>query len=251
MISQNYNKIFIAVLQILTLTIILNNNQILSFTLTTPIPIISSSNKLHQQSWFALKAGNDNNNIKTKQVEEDINPLTKASWYAVEAFGKIFKQEQKTNESKTTTNIDFTRSPASYKEALQRIKLDNERSYFLSGTVDIEAYDTKCIFSDPFVAFEGRQRFVDNLANLGSFITKYNARIINYVEDEENFIVQTKVMVKLELNLPWKPVLAWPWGVTYILDRDTLLITEHKEAWDVAPIEGVKQIFRKPTVKIS
>ena len=85
-------------------------------------------------------------------------------------------------------------------------------------------------------------------------------------------------MVKLELGLPWKPVLAWPWGVEYDIDVETFLITNHKETWDIEPIEvslvsswlekllhrkptnltralckfqGVKQIFRKPTTQVN
>ena len=46
-----------------------------------------------------------------------------------------------------------------------------------------------------------------------------------------------EVMVKLELNLPWKPVLAWPWGVEYSIDPDTFLITKHEESWDIEPWE--------------
>jgi len=57
-------------------------------------------------------------------------------------------------------------------------------------------------------------------------------------------------MVKLELNLPWKPVLAWPWGVRYDVDPETFQVTSHVESWDIEPWEGVRQIFRKPTVKI-
>ena len=44
-------------------------------------------------------------------------------------------------------------------------------------------------------------------------------------------------MVKLELNLPWKPVLAWPWGVKYLVDPETYLVTAHEESWDIAPWE--------------
>jgi hypothetical protein len=44
-------------------------------------------------------------------------------------------------------------------------------------------------------------------------------------------------MVKLELNLPWKPVLAWPWGVRYLVDPATCLVTDHIESWDIAPLE--------------
>ncbi len=57
-------------------------------------------------------------------------------------------------------------------------------------------------------------------------------------------------MVKLELNLPWKPVLAWPWGVSYSIDPDSFLVTKHIESWDIDPLQGVAQIFRRPTVKV-
>jgi hypothetical protein len=59
-----------------------------------------------------------------------------------------------------------------------------------------------------------------------------------------------QIMVKLELNLPWKPILAWPWGVKYTVDPDTFCIVNHQETWDIDPLEGVKQIFRKPTRRL-
>ena len=62
--------------------------------------------------------------------------------------------------------------------------------------------------------------------------------------------IYLQIMVKLELNLPWKPILAWPWGVQYTIDPETNLIVDHKESWDIEALEGVKQIFRKPTVSI-
>lgn len=184
---------------------------------------------------------------------ENTNPIAKASWYAVEQFGKLFAAQQgETNNgtSKALQEIDVTKPPSSAKETLERIKLDNDRDYFLSGQVDSLIYDKDCIFADPFVSFSGRDRFVDNLSNLGSFITKYNARMLKYDVSDDGLVVDTKVMVKLELNLPWKPILAWPWGVRYDIDKDTFLVTNHKESWDIEGIEGVKQIFRKPTLKI-
>ena len=97
------------------------------------------------------------------------------------------------------------------KETQERVRKDNERAYFLSGEADWLIYSEDCTFADPFVSFQGRDRFMKNLANLGSFITEYSARLLEY-QVEEN-AVTTKFMVKLQLNLPWKPVLAWPWGV--------------------------------------
>jgi hypothetical protein len=192
----------------------------------------------------------------------------------VEKFGQVVAVAF-TNQNETTMNeknkpqelsmdkVNFLSiPPASLNETLQRIRLDNDRSYFLSGKVDTYIYDKDCVFADPFVSFRGRDRFVDNLQNLGSFITNYTAKIIQYNVEvgDSSFtssnnknsnqvtIVKTKVMVKLELNLPWKPVLAWPWGVTYQVDPD--LITKHEESWDIEPWEGIKQIFRRATVKI-
>ena len=71
---------------------------------------------------------------------------------------------------------------------------------------------------------------------------------VKFVEDE--YMVETKFMVKLELNLPWKPILAWPWGVRCEIEPTTNLIRLHEESWDIEAIEGVKQIFRKPTTTI-
>jgi len=151
------------------------------------------------------------------QDDDAMNIVTKASWYGVELFGKVFGNTQK------TSNTDLTQPPQSLPETYQRIQDDNDRNYFLSGQVDTEIYAVDCIFSDPFVSFAGRDRFVDNLQNLGSFITNYTARTIkdtakkqDQQDDPQNDnTVTTKVMVKLQLKLPWQPILAWPWGVTY------------------------------------
>ena len=127
---------------------------------------------------------------KDEQVA-DMNPLTRASWYAVEAFGKAFGSKDNGPRTLDEANLDLTKSPQSMQETLQRIQLDNDRSYFLSGNVDKLIYDQDCVFADPFVSFSGRDRFVDNLANLGSFITKYSAKMIDYTVDEST--VNTKV----------------------------------------------------------
>ena len=78
------------------------------------------------------------------------------------------------------------------------------------------------------------------------------------------FFYMEQVMVKLELNLPWvstsrsflccflfilmhinlhsslplqKPILAWPWGVSYLIDENTFLVTKHIESWDIGAWE--------------
>jgi hypothetical protein len=146
----------------------------------------------------------DNNNNNNKKVGElsswknEAEELAKkTSWYAVELFGKVVGSM--TNRGAMfkdgdveTPPIDMTRPPSSIQETLQRVQLDNDRAYFLSGQVDEELYALDCVFSDPFVSFQGRERFVTNLANLGSFITKYDAKVLSY-NQEDATTIQTKV----------------------------------------------------------
>jgi Uncharacterized conserved protein (DUF2358) len=162
--------------------------------------------------------------------ESSQSPLTKVPWYAVEAFGKMFGNRVSFSSSDSNNDDRRMRLPMSMQETQERIRIDNEREYFLSGKIDELIYSPDCVFADPFVSFEGRDRFVENLANLGSFITSYSARPLQYSVDEANLTVTTKFMVKLELNLPWKPVLAWPWGVQCVIDPDTHLIVRHIES---------------------
>jgi Uncharacterized conserved protein (DUF2358) len=167
---------------------------------------------------FAAKRNNDDSDASS------LNPLTKASWYAVEAFGKVFGSATKSLTDESSGGVySLDAAPTSMEETLARIQADNQREYFLSGQVDKLIYDPDCVFADPFVEFRGRDRFVENLENLGSFITEYSARPLTY-EVNDN-VVDTKFMVKLRLNLPWKPVLAWPWGVRCEVDKETNLGT--------------------------
>lgn len=166
------------------------------------------------------------------------NAVTKASWYAVEAFGKFFGKKKEADgssvdEDSSAITYSMDEPPSSIKETMMRIKEDNQREYFLSGQVDKLIYDEECEFADPFVSFKGRDRFIENLENLGSFITEYSARPLSYDDQSEENAVVTKFMVKLQLNLPWKPVLAWPWGVRCEIDPETCLIVLHKESWEI------------------
>ena len=124
----------------------------------------------------------------TDTPSEDIDPLAKTSWYVVEAFGNLFGAK-KTEEE---TPVSLENPPQSLQETLQRIKEDYSRSYFLSGEVDALIYDEHCTFSDPFVSFDGRDRFISNLSNLGSFITKYSVRPLEF-EEVEPTLIKTKV----------------------------------------------------------
>lgn len=47
----------------------------------------------------------------------------------------------------------------SRKDAVARLKTDFDRFYFVTGKMDLDLYEEDCTFADPFVAFQGRQRF--------------------------------------------------------------------------------------------
>ena len=128
------------------------------------------------------------NNQSMKQSTRD----TKASWHAVELFGEAFAAS---NKKVSPPSLEEP-SPKSSQETIERIQLDNDRSYFLSGAVDNLIYDPNCVFADPFVSFAGRDRFVDNLANLGSFITKHSAKMLDCQVNSDATSVNSKVMVK-------------------------------------------------------
>ena len=200
-----------------------------------------------------------------RQEQEDdnptMNPITRASWYAAEALGSIFgrvssskpiddepprglKYRPSLVPTSKKQQVNILIPPSTMDETLTRIQYDNDRCYFLSGQVDVLIYDPNCLFADPFVSFRGRDRFINNLKNLNTFITRYDAKLISLNSSKEgeedsssSFQVETKIMVKLELNLPWKPILAWPWGVTYQIDPVSNLVMVHRESWDIDPLE--------------
>jgi Uncharacterized conserved protein (DUF2358) len=197
------------------------------------------------------KYDEDNDNFSTQKVDT----ITKASWYAVESFGNLFGspvERDSSGDSVDANDLTSLAPPASIAETVARLQQDNERLYFLSGKMDVGIYDSNCVFADPFVSFQGRDRFVANLQNLGSFISNYSAKPLSYSVDEET-IVTTKFMVKLELNLPWRPVLAWPWGVKVSINPATYLVTRHEEMWDIEAWEvraGPAAILRQMSMHL-
>jgi len=164
-------------------------------SLVNPMAALTASQRGRASHLQATKrTDEDESKAKSKSNEQEqqaqnVDPLTKASWYAVEAFGKAFGGTNKSNggngseggDDSKAEALDLTRPPRSLSETMKRLELDTvDRSYFVSGDVDAMIYDVDCVFADPFASFAGRDRFVDNLSNLGSFVTKYDTRMISY-----------------------------------------------------------------------
>lgn len=60
-------------------------------------------------------------------------------------------------------------------EALAEIRADFEQDYFVSGSGSMRAYDSNCLFADPFASFCGVDRFKKNVGNLGSLTCVWSA----------------------------------------------------------------------------
>lgn len=80
--------------------------------------------------------------------------------YASELFGNIIGIGKPigvaapTGDERSTAASVLTRE-----EASARLKTDFDRFYFVTGQMDLDLYEEDCTFADPFVAFQGRQRF--------------------------------------------------------------------------------------------
>ena len=214
-----------------------------------PVEVLAT--QYDQVTCKPLAASSTGSTSSKKSVDEDIDPATKSVWFATELFGQI---AAKLNPPPPPPPTDPP--PKDLDESIDRLVADyagteeDPRPYFLTGRMDVALYDPDCEFADPFVAFNGRQRFVDNLQNLaGGFITESSTRTLDSSVDRgdpSNGVpptYTTKLMVKLRLGLPWSPVLAWPWGVKHVFDAESGLIVQHIESWDVSGSEGVRQLL--------
>ena len=177
--------------------------------------------------------------LKASPPNEEASLATKGVWYATEVFGKAAKLVR---GAPPVEEYAVGPPPASTAEAIARLVVDYEgtdddpRPYFLTGKMDVALYDVDCEFADPFVSFRGRQRFKENLENLaGGFITDSSVRTLDTSSTDTSYT--TRLLVKLQLGLPWKPVLAWPWGVEHVFDEQSGLIVQHIERWEVCPAE--------------
>jgi hypothetical protein len=207
-----------------------------------------ASRRAQQQTLQTTRGHPLRNKANDGDDGEDVSLALKAAWLGTEILGNVasaLKGEASSQEAAAVGAVTAG-PPRSMGEAAARLREDYGRDYFVTGAVDAELYAPDCVFADPFASFTGRQRFVDNLQNLGLFVVGADLRLLAFEEDLQASppAVTTRVLVKLQLNLPWKPVLAWPWGVKHEYNPATFQINAHVESWDVSAAEGLAQVFR-------
>lgn len=97
----------------------------------------------------------------------------KAAWYGAEIFGKLVGGNR---QAKAT---EAPAEPITWDTALSEIRADFDNNYFVSGDADMSAYDPECEFADPFVSFNGVDRFKTNLSNFANVTYALRPRYVN------------------------------------------------------------------------
>lgn len=173
----------------------------------------------------------------------------KAVWYGAEAVGKVVGATKTKDDADassganmgSTATADSAGATLTRARALELLREDYDSSYFVSGVGALAAYDPACEFSDPFVAFEGVDRFKQNVSNLGGMMRDIDLKITGWEENEHDLV--TSWRFSCVLDLPWRPRLAAAGGTTHAFDRATGKVVKHIERWDVEPAKVLKQLL--------
>lgn len=148
----------------------------------------------------------------------------KALWYTAEQFGKLVGLSKPPPVA--TQSAPLAKLEPAEREAF--LRQDYDVDYFISGKGELRAYDSQCEFADPFVAFKGTQRFVQNVGNLGGLLTDVKLKITGWELNESQ--LQTQWRFAATVSLPWRPRIAAAGGTTHEFAPDTGLVVRHYEA---------------------
>lgn len=115
-----------------------------------------------------VEGGGGDRSAGADTAVEEMDVATRGVWYLTEAFGTVAAALR----GPPPPPPPMEPPPADLDESIERLVRDyagtdeDPRPYFLTGRMDVALYDEDCEFADPFVSFNGRERFVDNLSNL-------------------------------------------------------------------------------------
>ncbi|GIL60390.1 hypothetical protein Vafri_14995 [Volvox africanus] len=192
---------------------------------------------------------------RDQQPQPEVGAGLKAVWYGAEQFGKVLsvtrrKQQQdqeRDQEQQATLSASMPTRRLSREEILAAIRKDYDAQYFVRGLADMEAYDSDCVFADPFVSFSGTRRFKQNVSNLGGLMSDIRLDVYEWQEGPSS--LETRWRFSALLDLPWRPRLAAAGGTTHVIDLEKGLVVRHEERWDVEPAKVVAQLLQ-PAAKV-
>lgn len=176
------------------------------------------------------------------------NVLVKLAWYASESFGNLvalFRPSAR-EDAEEVEQADAFQGPVPRQQAVEAIRKDFEKSYFVTGNMSTGIYEADCEFADPFVSFKGLKRFKQNVSNLGSFMEESTLKILDWQESEDK--IYAKWRFNCVLALPWRPILAASGSTEYYFDKESGKVFKHVETWDISPVDGLRQLV-KPNPK--
>ncbi|EIE19457.1 hypothetical protein COCSUDRAFT_31253 [Coccomyxa subellipsoidea C-169] len=178
-----------------------------------------------------------------KREDPDPGLGLKAIWYGAEGFGNLIGLTKAKKEEKTQSDRKEICNRA---DAVAAIRKDYDCNYFVSGRGEMSAYESDCLFADPFAGFNGVERFKKNVSNLGSLMEDIKLDMLDWKETEE--ALETKWRFSAVLSLPWRPRLAASGGTTHVFSQVRgCQVIKHIESWDVEPAAVVRSLLKPST----
>ncbi|KAJ6710416.1 hypothetical protein OIU74_011320 [Salix koriyanagi] len=125
---------------------------------------------------------------------------------------------------------------------VETIKEDFQKSYFVTGSLSLEAYEENCEFADPAGSFEGLQRFKRNCTNFGLLIEKSNMKLTKWEDFEDKGIGHWRF--SCVMSFPWKPILSATGYTEYYFDEQSGRVCRHVEHWNVPKMALLQQLLK-------
>ncbi|CAM6105128.1 unnamed protein product [Calypogeia fissa] len=198
-------------------------------------------------SVHSLRSARRRGVVECKSTDErtpptaETNVFVRAAWYGSEAFGKVVAGFRPSKEEEVEEE-SVNDGPIERKEAVELLRVDLDRSYFVTGNMATGIYEEDCEFADPFVSFKGLKRFKQNVGNLGSFMEESSLKLVDWQEYEDRIFAKWRF--NCVLALPWRPILAASGSTEYFFSNDSGKIYKHIETWDISPMDGLRQLFK-------
>ncbi|KAJ6334565.1 hypothetical protein OIU76_007980 [Salix suchowensis] len=188
------------------------------------------------------------NSSSSKRESESENALLKVAWYSSELLGiaaSFFRSPSNSSTEASEKDIKLDKDVSGAIDravVVETIKEDFQKSYFVTGSLSLEAYEENCEFADPAGSFEGLQRFKRNCTNFGLLIEKSNMKLTKWEDFEDKGIGHWRF--SCVMSFPWKPILSATGYTEYYFDEQSGRVCRHVEHWNVPKMALLKQLLK-------
>ncbi|KAF9687848.1 hypothetical protein SADUNF_Sadunf02G0135800 [Salix dunnii] len=192
------------------------------------------------------------NSSSSKRESEPENALLKVAWYSSELLGiaaSFFRSPSNSSTEASEKDIKLGKDVSGAIDravVVETIKEDFQKSYFVTGSLTLEAYEENCEFADPAGSFEGLQRFKRNCTNFGLLIEKSNMKLTKWEDFEDKGIGHWRF--SCVMSFPWKPILSATGYTEYYFDEQSGRVCRHVEHWNVPKMALLKQLLKPSQV---